>query len=379
MSLKTLLHPELSHHETLKRPFFEGWYYKMVTSRGEMLAIIPGYFKGNDNSGDHAFIQIYDTMRGKSAFIRYPAEAYRASRTTLDIEIAGTRFSSRGISLTIDAIDDQGLSWKLAGEVRFSQLRPWPRGALAPNAMGWYSFVPFMECNHAVLSFDHRLEGSIANKVTGIAYDFSGGRGYIEKDWGSSFPSDYLWLQGNRFAHTPGASIFLSIATIPWLGSTFPGHIGGLWLGDERAEFYLFANYNGSSILKLHADETNVLAVLHRRRHILRISAHRDRAVPLSAPYHGSMQTKILESAGTAVQVELLVLPSSVPSRAILNDRRLFEGLCEIHAERDGAGAPAASGPGTELVLKDTIVFKDTTTAACLETVGDLSRLNPAR
>lgn len=370
MSLRTLFHPELSHDETSKRPFFEGWYCKMVTSGGEMLAIIPGYFKGKNFAEDHAFIQVYDTMREKSAFIRYPAEAYRASRERLDIEIAGSRFTSQGISLNIDAIDDQGFPWKLAGEVRFSQLRPWPRSFLALNAMGWYSFVPFMECNHAVLSVDHRLEGKIADNVTGSTYEFSGGRGYIEKDWGASFPSDYLWLQGNRFAQNPSASIFLSIATIPWLGSTFPGHIGGLWLGDKHAEFHLFAKYNGSSILSLHADERKVLAVLHRGRHILRINAHRDRAVPLSAPYHGSMQTKILESAGTAVEVELLALPSSVPSRAILKDRRLFESLCEIPAERDGAGTPATSGLGTELV------FRDTTTAACLETVGDLSRLS---
>ncbi|MCK7537696.1 MAG: tocopherol cyclase family protein [Marinilabiliales bacterium] len=29
--------------------------------------------------------------------------------------------------------------------------------------------------------------------------DFSGGRGYIEKDWGHSFPSAYVWMQSNHF------------------------------------------------------------------------------------------------------------------------------------------------------------------------------------
>lgn len=27
--------------------------------------------------------------------------------------------------------------------------------------------------------------------------DFSGGRGYIEKDWGQSFPAAWVWLQIN--------------------------------------------------------------------------------------------------------------------------------------------------------------------------------------
>ncbi|MEJ5184266.1 MAG: tocopherol cyclase family protein [Rectinemataceae bacterium] len=364
MSLRTLFHPELSHHKLPRRPFFEGWYCKMVAADGSMLAIIPGYFKGKNPTDDHAFIQIYDTNRSKSAFIRYPAETYHAAPDALEIEIAGSRFTPRGITLNIDALDDAGTPWQLAGTVTFSELLPWPRHFLSPNAMGWYSFVPFMECNHAVLSFDHTLRGTISDSIAGIVHDFNGGRGYIEKDWGSSFPSEYLWLQGNQFASHPGASIFLSIATIPWLGSSFPGHIGGLWLGDQHQEFHLFAKYNGSSVLALQADERDVLALLQRSNLILRIRAHRDRAVPLSAPYHGSMQTKILESAGTNVNVELFLLrPDSIRPHS----RELAASLSDIDL-----AAPSeylAHIRGTELL------FDDTTTAACLETVGDLSKL----
>ena len=48
--------------------------------------------------------------------------------------------------------------------------------------MGWYRFVPFMECFHGVVSLNHELEGDflIENQV----FSFDGGKGYIEKDWG---------------------------------------------------------------------------------------------------------------------------------------------------------------------------------------------------
>jgi succinate dehydrogenase/fumarate reductase flavoprotein subunit len=48
------------------------------------------------------------------------------------------------------------------------------------GTMGWYAFVPAMECYHGVLSFDHLLEGGL--ELNGQYIDYTGGRGYIEKD-----------------------------------------------------------------------------------------------------------------------------------------------------------------------------------------------------
>jgi hypothetical protein len=36
------------------------------------------------------------------------------------------------------------------GDVRFTDTQPWPKMLGAPGIMGWYSFVPFMECKHGV-------------------------------------------------------------------------------------------------------------------------------------------------------------------------------------------------------------------------------------
>ena len=63
--------------------------------------------------------------------------------------------------------------------------------------MGPYTFAPFMECYHGVLSFDHTIAGSLA--VDGQELDFTGGHGYIEKDWGQAFPKAWIWTQSNHF------------------------------------------------------------------------------------------------------------------------------------------------------------------------------------
>lgn len=87
-----------------------------------------------------------------------------------------------------------------------------------------------METNHGVLSLDHKVNGSIT--INGEAREFMDGRGYIEKDWGESFPSSWIWMQSNGFSEV-GASFMLSIAVIPWLGSCFIGHLAIVHTGRE--------------------------------------------------------------------------------------------------------------------------------------------------
>ena len=81
--------------------------------------------------------------------------------------------------------------------------------------MGPFAYFPFMECFHGVLSMKHRVSGSIV--VNSKELIFNNGIGYIEKDWGRSFPKRYLWLQCNDFS-TEETSIMVSIADIPFLG-----------------------------------------------------------------------------------------------------------------------------------------------------------------
>ena len=37
--------------------------------------------------------------------------------------------------------------------------RSYPGTIFSPGIMGWYSFVPFMECKHGIVSINHDLTG----------------------------------------------------------------------------------------------------------------------------------------------------------------------------------------------------------------------------
>ena len=119
----------------------------------------------------------------------------------------------------------------IQGTVHFANLNPWPVRFLSPGVMGWYAFLPFMECFHGVLSLDHRISGQLKTDNETISFDE--GRGYIEKDWGRSFPEAYIWMQCNHFDED--LSLMLSVARIPWKKSAFRGFLLGLKRGKRHS------------------------------------------------------------------------------------------------------------------------------------------------
>ena len=206
--------------------YFEGWYYKLVNStESEIVVIIPGISFGTSENNSHAFIQLLDNTRSASTYLEFNINEFWGSSKSSGIKIGQNDFSPDKISLNAGSREDSP-----NGTLSFKNIKPWPVTLLSPGAMGWYAFVPFMECYHAVLSFDHTIEGIL--NVNGRSIDFTGGKGYIEKDWGRSFPKYHLWLQTNHFDN-PGTSLMVSIANIPWLGSYFDGFIAG-FLHDNR-------------------------------------------------------------------------------------------------------------------------------------------------
>ncbi|MBN2662191.1 MAG: hypothetical protein JXR68_00960, partial [Bacteroidales bacterium] len=132
--------------------------------------------------------------------------------------------------------------------------------------------------------------------------DFSGGRGYMEKDWGRSFPSAYIWMQTNHFSKS-GISLKTSVANIPWLGKSFVGFIAGIYFDKKLIEF---TTYNGSRLVKSCADEKIVEVILENKKYQLQIKAQRNHATELAAPIQGFMDGRISESMTSEVNVKLI-------------------------------------------------------------------------
>ncbi|MEY3194235.1 MAG: hypothetical protein RIQ78_332 [Bacteroidota bacterium] len=304
--LRSVWYPDEFHGWGHHRRYFEGWYYKLVTADEQhAMAVIPGIAMAADGE-KHAFIQVMDGKACRATYHRFDAADFQPARTRFDVSLGNNLFSAERINLDIPGV---------SGQVRFVNTNPWPKMLGAPGIMGWYSFVPFMECNHGVVSLHHELEGSLRLQDPGSgalrAVDFTGGKGYIEKDWGRSFPRAYVWMQSNHFDTHDRASLMASAAHIPWLSGHFIGFISGFWL-DGR--LFKFATYTGArKFLSFKQDQVEL--VFKSSRLELRILASQAAGTALKSPISGEMTGKIQESLQAVLQVELLE-----------NGRRIFEG-----------------------------------------------------
>jgi tocopherol cyclase len=312
-----VLHPERYHGQGRRPPFFEGWYFKLVDAeQRRRIAIIPGIFLNDDPEKRQAFIQVLDGCTGNVTHHRYPVESFHAAGGDFDVRIGRSRFRLDSIELEID--DEHG-SWQ--GELRFEGLHPWPVTWKSPGVMGWYAWVPVMECYHGVLSFDHTVEGALRRGAD--VWSFRGGRGYIEKDWGESFPEAYVWMQTNHFS-SGRASLTGSIAVIPWHRSWFRGFIVGLWLDGI---LHPFATYTGAQTESLRITDDRVEWVLRSGADVLELGATRAAGGLLLAPNRRELGTRVGETMLASVDVRL-----DVDGSTRFEGRGMSAGL-EVHGD----------------------------------------------
>jgi tocopherol cyclase len=314
-----------------RRRFFEGWYFKCVSPAGDAVyAIIPGVSLGAEGES-HAFIQILDGLNRTSTYHRYSMDEFSPARDRFDIRIGPNRFSLDGIGLDVAG------EVTVKGELHFRDVHPWPVRSFSPGVMGWYALVPAMECYHGVLSFNHRIEGKLA--VGGQSMDFTGGKGYIEKDWGRSFPKAWVWTQTNHFGE-PDACLTASVARIPWLRSSFTGHIVGLWL---RGQLYRFATYTGADVSRLEISPGEVTLTVEDRRHALDIHCRRQEGAVLAAPREGAMTGRIVEAMTATADVCLSAKVRGGLTR-VFSDTGRLAGL-EVAGDTDLLLSGAAQDP----------------------------------
>ena len=253
-----------------KRGYFEGWYIKLVSKEGKAMAFILSYH-ADEQGKRYAMLQ----FAGEGGFgIRYDVSEFSAREDTFSVRLGGMEADISG--LRADVSHD---GHTVLGEVRFGEFVPPTR-----DIMGPFASFPFMECKHGVLSLKHALSGHIV--VDGREYSLDGGTGYIEKDLGRSFPSEYFWTQGTD----GGSSVMAAVAEIPYLGLKFSGVICSVHTGGRE---YRLATYNFA-----RADVTEDKIKIARGRYALEITSAEDGgASVLAAPSDGGMSRTVSEVA----------------------------------------------------------------------------------
>lgn len=293
--LKRLFNPEIYQGSHKRSNYFEGWYYKLIDAEmKKAVAVIPGVSYGGGNEARHAFIQVLDADECRVSYVRFDIADFSYNKDRFEVRIGGNYFS--GSEMRLD-IKDKQLTMK--GRLAFSNIIAFPKTLLRPGIMGPYTFIPFMECRHGVINIHHEITGEL--EISGEYFNFNGGYGYIEKDWGASFPETWVWLQSNHFG-ADDVTLMFSAAKIPWLGSSFPGFISFIRLGDR---FNLFATYTGAKIQKLSYDDKHLEIALSDKSREMRIDAVHTAGGILKAPKNGMMKGEISESITAEAGVTL--------------------------------------------------------------------------
>ena len=314
-SIHKIFHPELFQGSLSKKNYFEGWYFKHVgINHRDAFAVIPGISLSTDS---HAFIQFADGISGSSFYYRYDLNEFQAEKNRFLIRIGDSVFSAGGIDLKL-----KGEGNDISAKIKYSGHAFLPSTIFRPGIMSWYSYVPGMECNHGVISMNHKLQGTI--EINGDHRTFNEGRGYIEKDWGTSFPESWFWLQSNSFDEGE-ISLMISVAKIPWKGSYFMGFISFLYL---KGNTEIFATYNGSKIdsLKRLNDNKRELVISRGRKRLSALVTVKESSA-LRAPVNGTMINHIKESLFSEVLIEYYD-----GSRLIFKGRGLRAGFEETEA-----------------------------------------------
>lgn len=290
--------PNLFQGNLKKQPYFEGWYYKQVSTDGKTaISFIPGISLNKHDP--HCFVQYILVQEGEregthTGYIRFPVEAFIWNDEPFAVKVGDCFFSESLLSVHIETEKDH-----IEGIIKLGPFTPIKTSLRQPNIMGPYAYVPKMECYHGVISMNHLLEGEL--NINGKTVDFTGGKGYIEKDWGTNFPKQYVWLQSNHFAE-PDTSLFFSIAHVPFYGRELLGFIAVIRVDDHE---YRFATYNKSKVKLLFPSEKAVEVYVENDQARAEIKATVEHQGELLAPVTSGMEKPINEGVSGTIHMEL--------------------------------------------------------------------------
>ena len=294
--MKILRNPDLYHGENKKKNFFEGWYYRLVTKdNSRTLAFIPGISLGSASKENHSFIQLLDGNKKTFHYFRYNESKFSASNSPFKVRIDNSAFYMNGLSLDIqkDNLD-------LRGYITFSHLLKWDDTTLNPGSMGFYNYLPFMECYSQVCAINGVCNGII--NLNGESIDFTGGKIYIEKNWGKSFPLEWLWVQCNSFRDNR-CTLTCSLGHIPFPIKSFRGFLIAITVDGI---LYKFTTINRSRIQLNLEKDVEVIAVNKDLRLLFKTSSNKDDFILCYGPKNGEMSPYVNESLISKVYVKLI-------------------------------------------------------------------------
>jgi hypothetical protein len=288
--LNKIMHPDIFQGKYKKKRYFEGWYFRIIDAKAEQVfSIIPGISIGQWDT--HAFIQVLD-MNNKVSYFRYDINDFEFNENKFEIMVGENYFSKSRIRLNL-----VGNDLCLQGDLYFCNILEFPRTCWHPGVMGPFLYIPGMECYHDIINIQHDIIGHL--KISGKPVDFTGGIGYVEKDWGRSMPQTWVWVQCNHF-QPDNVSISLNVGKIPFLCGSFIGFISMFRYKDR---IFMFTTYTGAKIRKLFHSDNKLRIIIKDCRFRLDLSITHSEGGVIKAPVNGQMSRSITESVDAVIKL----------------------------------------------------------------------------
>lgn len=307
--MRELLNPDLYHGKHKKSNFFEGWYFKIVSKdESRVLAFIPGIALGKDSTDSHSFIQVLDGNNLIYKYSRYNKDDFTYIQSPFSLNISNNSFSLEGINLNLSNSD-----LDIRGHISFKNLVRWKDSKVNPGSMGFYNYLPFMECYAQVSAVDGQISGKLI--INNELIDYNGGKVYIEKNWGKSFPIEWLWIQSNNFKDNR-ATLTCSIGQIPFPIKDFRGFLIGLTIDNI---FYKFTTINRSKLtINYHKSGVEVISTYKNLRLYIKTYTNKDDFILCYGPKSGVMSPYVRETLIGKVYMKI---------DDIICDQILYEGF----------------------------------------------------
>lgn len=214
-----------------RNKYFEGWFHKIYSSKYKAsFIVIYGYATGN-STNKFGFIQVH--IPNQQVLIMY----FDKNEIFCDpnqhvIRMGAHVLTTHKIDINTNEI---GIQLDLTNNQPIRTFK---------NSMGYNYVIPNLPCYHAILNKSHTISGEI--RAGDTSFVMGKDMGYLEKNWGTSFPDNYIWLHAVDPTNTE-VNLLFSQAEIKWMGGTFLRHLGYLNFENECIDFRQFKNSEVSS------------------------------------------------------------------------------------------------------------------------------------
>ena len=269
-----------------RNKFFEGWFQK-VYSKAHKASFILIYGYATHNSDDaFGFLQIL--IPNQTPEIIY----FPKNEVSCDIEKHIIRMGKNLLTTELIRIEINGLSI----ELNMKNTDPF---RTFKNSMGYTYFIPNLPCYHSVLNSAQSVSGEIQHK--GVRYTLNHEIGYLEKNWGTTFPESYFWVHAVD-PNNPAISLLFSRAKIVWLGKTYIKHVGYLRFDGQQIELRALKNVTVSNS---NISPENRIVQIRSASAQLDLTLEYGREVLFKGPKDGALSRMIAHQTDANIKVSL--------------------------------------------------------------------------